>query len=350
VNLTPAADNLSGTPPRSASTAVDDEKSRANGQAAASNVPLISVCMPVYNAKRYLGEAIESILGQTFRDFEFLIVDDGSTDRSLAILKHYAAQDSRIRLSSRPNAGLVVRLNEMLHQARGDLIARMDADDVALPERFARQVEFLRSHPEVDVVGGAQEHIDSDGYHLFIYYDLEGNEEIQERALNGICPINHPSVMMRRKAVLAVGGYRVEMMLVEDLDLWLRMGEHGLLANLPEVITRYRMHASSVSALQQHRQISQIQVAVDAACDRRGIPRQELKIKPWRPVDRRSTHQFLMQHGWAGFNRGDRPAAVHFGLRAVSLMPWRRASWMLLACIILKMKSAKSKTCHPSPP
>ena len=111
-----------------------------------SDPPLVSVCMPVYNATRYLAEAVESILGQTFRDFEFLITDDGSTDRSLAILKRYAAQDARIRLWSRPNAGYVVRLNEMLHQARGDLIARMDADDVALPERFARQVEFLRSH------------------------------------------------------------------------------------------------------------------------------------------------------------------------------------------------------------
>ena len=126
--------------------------------------------MPVYNAKRYLEEAIESILGQTFRDFEFLIIDDGSTDRSLAILKRYAAQDARIRLSSRTNAGYVVRLNEMLHQARGDLVARMDADDVALPERFAQQVEFLRSHPEVDVVGGAQERIDSNGYLLTIRY------------------------------------------------------------------------------------------------------------------------------------------------------------------------------------
>ena len=156
---------------------------------------------------------------------------------------------ARIRLSSEPNAGYVVRLNEMLHQARGELIARMDADDVALPERFARQVEFLRCHPEVDVVGGAQEHIDSKGHLLIVIVTPEGHEEMQERALTGVCPINHPSVMMRRKAVLAVGGYRVEMMPAEDFDLWLRMGERGRLANLPDVITRYRVHESSVSAL-----------------------------------------------------------------------------------------------------
>jgi glycosyltransferase involved in cell wall biosynthesis len=341
-------DHSSGTPPVSASTPTHDQKSQVKDQVGALNAPLITVCMPVYNAKRYLSEAIESILGQTFSDFEFLIIDDGSTDRSLAILKRYAARDARIRLSTRPNAGLVTRLNEMLHQARGELIARMDADDVALPERFARQVEFLRGHPEVDVVGGAQEHIDSKGHHLHIHYDLQGHEEIQERALTGVCPLNHPSVMMRREAVLAVGGYRA-MMPAEDLDLWLRMGERGRLANLPDVITRYRLHDSSVSASLQDKQLSQWQAAVDAACDRRGLPRQKLKLDPWRPVDRQSNHRSMIGYGWAGFHRGDRPAAVHFGLRAVSLMPWRRESWLLLACAILKLKSAKGKACRPSP-
>ena len=167
-------DNPSVTPVVSASAPAHDGKSQVDDQAGRMNAPLISVCMPVYNAKRYLGEAVESILSQTFRDFEFLIIDDGSTDRSLAILQRYAAQDARIRLSSEPNAGYVVRLNEMLHQARGDLIARMDADDVALPERFARQVEFLRSHPEVDVVGGAHENIDSKGHLLNIHKRTSG--------------------------------------------------------------------------------------------------------------------------------------------------------------------------------
>ena len=114
--------------------------------------------MPVFNAERYLGEAIESILGQTFRDFEFLIVNDGSTDRSLAILERYAAQDVRIRLSSRPNAGYVVRLNEMLHQARGDLIARLDADDVALPSGLPGRLSFSAATPRWTSSGGPREH------------------------------------------------------------------------------------------------------------------------------------------------------------------------------------------------
>jgi hypothetical protein len=349
MNITPTTDNSAGTSPVLGGTPAHNESSHASEQGGALNAPLISVCMPVYNAKRYLGEAIDSILGQTFRDFEFLIINDGSTDRSLTILKRYAAQDSRIRLSTRPNAGYVVRLNEMLHQARGDLIARMDADDVALPERFTRQVEFLRSHPDVDVVGGAQEHINSKGHLLNVHYDPLGHEEILEHGMTGACPMNHPSVMMRRKAVLTVGGYQAEMMPAEDLDLWLRMGERGRLANLPDVITQYRLHDSSVSAVLQRQQLNRMQAAVDGACDRRGIPRRKLELEPWRPVDRRSKHQFVMRHGWGGFHRGDQPAAVHFGLRAVRLMPWRRDSWLLLACAILKIKPAKGEMCRPSP-
>ena len=244
--------------------------------------PTISVVMPVYNAQRYVAEAIESILGQTFRDFEFLIIDDGSTDGSLAILERYAAQDSRIRLWSGPNEGYVPRLNEMLHQARGDLIGRMDADDVSFPDRFARQVEFLRSHPEVDVVGGARENIDSKGRFLFVSREAEDHDGIQSQLLNGICPISHPSVLMRRKAVLAVGGYRAEMMPAEDADLWLRMGERGRLANLADVVLRYREHDLSVSSLRNEEQCQLFQVAANEACDRRGIPRRELNIQPWR--------------------------------------------------------------------
>jgi glycosyltransferase involved in cell wall biosynthesis len=299
--------------------------------------PMISVLMPVYNAKRYVAEAVDSILGQTFRDFEFLIVDDGSTDGSLAILKRYAAHDARIRLWSGPNAGYVPRLNEMLALARGELIARMDADDVSFPDRFVRQVEFLRDHPDVDVVGGSQECIDSRGFLMTVFRPPQGHDEIQECALTGAGPISHPTVMMRRRAVLAVGGYREELMPAEDFDLWLRMGERGLLANLPDVIIRYRMHDLSVSASLQHCQLGHMQAAVDSACDRRGIARRDLKIPPWRPVNRASAHQWILGYGWQAFHRGDRGSAIHFGVGAVRLMPHRRTGWTLLACALLKM-------------
>jgi glycosyltransferase involved in cell wall biosynthesis len=125
--------------------------------------PLISVCMPVYNAERYVSEAIESVLSQTFKDFEFLILDDGSTDGSLAILKGHAERDPRIRLTSRPNKGLAPTLNELMDQARGEFVARMDADDVSLPERLERQADYLRKHPDCVIVGCHALVMDSDG-------------------------------------------------------------------------------------------------------------------------------------------------------------------------------------------
>lgn len=301
-----------------------------------STTPTVSVCMPVYNAKRYLAEAIESILSQTFRDFELLIIDDGSNDGSLAMLKRYAAQDSRIRLWSGPNAGYVPRLNEMLALARGDLIARMDADDVSLPERFAYQVEFLRGHPEVDVVGTATQCIDGQGYTLTDWSFPLGHDEMQELALTGSCPISHPSVMMRRKAVLDVGAYRVDMMPAEDVDLWLRMSERGRLANLEDILIKYRMHEQSVSEKMQSKQLSQMKRALDDACERRGLPVRDLQIPPWRPIDRESRVRDCLAHGWRAFHGGNVRAAIHFGSCAVTVNPWIKESWMLLVCAILK--------------
>lgn len=298
--------------------------------------PLISVLMPVYNAERYVAEAVESILGQTFTDFEFLIVDDGSTDGSLAILRRYAEQDNRIRLISRPNTGLVIALNEMLGKARADLIARMDADDIAMPGRFAAQVAFLRDHPEVVCVGGRQQIIDASGRPLWVYHPPESDPEIQEVALSGRCPINHPSAMMRREAVLEVGGYREEMMPAEDLDLWLRLGERGQLANLPQVVLKYREHDRSVSAVRQHQQLEKFQAASDQACDRRGITRRCLPADAWRPIDRASRHARAVQCGWALFNQGDRQSALEYGARAVAFKPLQPDGWRLLACSVLK--------------
>src|SRR5262249_31043112 len=122
--------------------------------------------MPVYNARPYLAAAVESILAQTFHDFELLMLDDGSTDGSRAILERYAARDARLRLWSRRNTGYVIALNELLSRARGELLARMDADDVALPQRFAQQVAYLRSHPDVVCAGTAVHLIDAAGRFL----------------------------------------------------------------------------------------------------------------------------------------------------------------------------------------
>ena len=196
--------------------------------------PAVSVVMPVYNAQRYLAEAVDSILAQTWRDFEFVIVDDGSTDRSPKLLERYAVRDSRIKLIRRPNTGIVGALNDGLAAASGELVARMDADDVALPERFEKQVAYLAEHPEVVALGSRVTGVDPYGCVLFHSEHKLAHEEIDAGLLRGVgWAIVHPAAMLRREAVAKVGGYRKEFQWVEDLDLFLRLGEAGRLANLP---------------------------------------------------------------------------------------------------------------------
>jgi glycosyltransferase involved in cell wall biosynthesis len=299
--------------------------------------PPVSVLMPVYNAARYLAEAVESVLGQTFTDFEFLIVDDGSTDRSRVILEQYAVRDSRIRLVSRPNTGYAVALNELLRLARGALVARMDADDVALPERLQRQLDYLRAHPDVVCVGSAVHLIDEGGRFLRDAHPGMESDEIQERALTGDCVLNHPSVMMRRAPVEAVGGYHPEFEPAEDLDLWLRLGEVGRLTNLPDVLMKYRQHTASFSERHQRLQLERSAAAVLEACRRRGIPPRHVAVNPWRPTDRRSRMETYVGYGSRGLERNDYGMALHYSLQAIGQVPWRAGGWWLLARIVRRV-------------
>jgi glycosyltransferase involved in cell wall biosynthesis len=300
-------------------------------------MPTVSALMPVYNAEPYLAEAVESILGQTFADFEFLIVNDGSTDRSGAILERYAARDRRIRLTSRPNTGYTVALNQLLDLASGEFVARMDADDVALPQRLERQVDYLRAHRDVVCIGSAVQFIDAAGRFLRNGHPGMDHEAIQQRALAGDCPLNHPSIMMRRAAVQAVGGYHPEFEPAEDLDLWLRLGEVGRLTNLPEVLMKYRQHPRSFSEQHQRLQLERSAAAVLEACRRRGIPPRDVAVSPWRPIDRRSRMQIYIRYGRQGFERSDYRMALHYGLQAVAQVPWDPAGWRLLARILRRL-------------
>ena len=299
--------------------------------------PSVSVCMPVYNTERYVAEAVESILAQTFGDFEFIIIDDGSTDGSRAILERYAKQDDRIRLISRPNTGIGGARNEALGLARGELIAVMDSDDVALPERFEVQVAYLREHPEVVCLGSKVQFIDEAGRFLYEEPDAMDHEAIQEVALRGYCPLSQCSMMMRREAVLAIKGYDPELSSAEDLDLVLRLGERGKLVNLPQVLQKYRWHDQSISAKKQALQLDRGRLAVLRAWERRGIERRDFSIPPWRPTNRHSRFEHALRFGWTGYMRGDREVAQVYAAKAIRLIPWRSDGWRLLACIVLKL-------------
>lgn len=210
--------------------------------------PTISVAMSVYNNAPHLAAAIESVLGQSFRDFEFLIVDDGSSDGSAEIIDRYAAADARVRAIHQPNRGLVASLNRILDEARAPLIARMDGDDIALPTRFERQLAFLTAHPDHGVVGTWADCIDEAGAPLAIDCPASPTSHEALLALLETGPLlSHPTVMMRRDAVAQAGGYRAAYRHCEDYDLWLRLSERTRLCSIPEKLLLYRHSDAQVS-------------------------------------------------------------------------------------------------------
>lgn len=213
---------------------------------------LVTVIMPVYNGEAYVREAIDSILGQTFGDFELLAIDDGSGDRSAEIIGSYT--DPRIRLvRNEVNLGVVQTLNRGLDLARGTFIARMDCDDRSLPERFARQIAFLSTHPEVGVCGTWMESIgDRTGY----VWRYPTDPERIRCSLVFESVLAHPSVMMRRELIERLGlRYSLAYKHAEDYGLWVDAAEHFALANLPEVLVQYRKHGEQ-TGLKQHKGLS----------------------------------------------------------------------------------------------
>jgi GT2 family glycosyltransferase len=230
--------------------------------------PQVSVILPVYNGEAYLRAAVASIVEQSFRDFELLAIDGGSTDGSLRTLGEFAAGDERIRVVKQSGRGLVQALNEGVALARGEFLARMDADDVALPNRFEEQVAFLRGHPDVAVVGSAMTLINGDGRPIREMSYPQQPAEIAE-ALKAGSALAHPSVMMRRAIVQDMGGYREILGFAEDYDLWLRMAERTSLANLPARLMFYRHHDAKRGCVFAFEQELHTQIARLAAAARR---------------------------------------------------------------------------------
>ena len=231
--------------------------------------PLVSVVMSVFNGKRFLAEAVESILDQEFRDFEFIIIDDGSGDGSASELDSYQRRDSRVRVCHQEHAGLVKSLNKGCGLARGRYIARMDADDVALRDRLALQVEFLKTHPEIGVVGASVEWINAAGKSLYISRNPAQDCEIKaDLLLHRRCALWHPTILLHKDVFTQAGGYRSNFVGAEDYDLWLRIAEKSQLANLGPVVLRYRIHSSQVS-IQQRMQQTRSTLGAQLAAKRR---------------------------------------------------------------------------------
>jgi len=203
---------------------------------------MISVVMSVYNAEKYLEEAIKSILNQTYQDFEFIIVNDCSNDRSSAILNDYNKNYDKIKLlNNTENIGLTKSLNKAIAVSKGDFIARMDADDISEPNRFERQVGYLKTHKDIDILGTFSNDINGQG-DVFRKRTTPVNHDDIVKMLPKLCPISHPTVMFRKDSLASIGFYNERFRTSQDLEMWFRAAGVGLrFANIPEFLFKYRM-------------------------------------------------------------------------------------------------------------
>lgn len=204
--------------------------------------------MAVFNGSRWLGEAIESILAQTYENFELIIINDGSTDDSQVIAEAFAKKDSRIIVINRRNHGLSSSLNYGIQMASGEWIARLDADDIAEPSRFQRQLEVAQTDLSIVVLGSGFSFIDENGSVTASFPQVDKNRSILNSLINGkgrVFP--HSSALFKRRAALQVGGYRPRIRRSQDKDLWLRLSRLGRLESVNDVLVRIRRHTNQIS-------------------------------------------------------------------------------------------------------
>lgn len=214
-------------------------------------MPKISVVMSVHNAANDLKASIPGILGQGFKDFEFIIIDDGSKDKTLSVIKEYAATDPRIIIISQANTGLTAALNRGAAIAKGEYIARQDADDVSYPDRLEKQIRIMESDPSVVLVGGNCDDAYEDGFTA--EWGAYGPEELQDIVFLKT-PFAHSTAMMRASVFRSLDGYDESFKTSQDMELWMRFAKAGKLAMVPEPVLKRRITGASISVKRRWRQ------------------------------------------------------------------------------------------------
>lgn len=208
---------------------------------------LVSVIIPAYNAGEYVGEAIKSIQSQTYKDLEIIVIDDCSKDNTVDIVNEMAKKDNRINLlKNKENLGIGGNRNKGIEVAKGEYICWQDADDISLPQRIERQVEFLESHPDVGVVGGFIQFFSAHGDGATRRYAVD--DSMLRATIFRYNPVAQPASMMRAECFDTVGGYDPKYRVSEDLDMLFRIGEHYQFGNVQDIVLRYRQTEGSLTA------------------------------------------------------------------------------------------------------
>ena len=290
--------------------------------------------MPVFNGERFLRNALDSVLRQTHSDFELLVVDDGSSDSTVAIVQSYA-KDPRIRLESKPNEGPSSAMNRGLALARSEWVAVMHADDEMMPRRLERQLAFVAELADVVVASTFVHNIDGNGRIIARYTSpLTSRAALQQHLNRGeLIGFHHPAVLMRRDVIVGLGGYREDLRVNEDIELWNRVASQGHLVLVqPEFLLRYRIHRASTSVrrarfVQLH--LRWLKECMNAARSGESEPSWEefLRGRSERPLlrrideDRKDLAKVLYKAGVAHYAQKDYLSMLQFLLPALCLQP-----------------------------
>jgi glycosyltransferase involved in cell wall biosynthesis len=290
------------------------------------------VLLPVWNSEAFLEQAVESILGQTLSSFELIVIDDGSSDRSAAIAEGFPSRDDRVRTLRRRHEGLSATLNAGIAAARGEYIARMDADDISVPDRLQKQVAYLDAHPACIAVGTWIEVVDEAARPLGLKTYVTTHAEISAALLRGISPIAHPTVVVRGDALRAAGGYDARCYPSEDLDLWFRLGESGALANLDEALLQHRRHKAAIGVRERETMKAMALAICNEARIRRGLrPRRGTPILGGTNADA----QYHFECARTALIAGSHLTAIRHAAATIAAEPDRLYGYAaLFACIV----------------
>ena len=291
----------------------------------------LNVVMPVYNAGPYLAAAVESILNQTYSEFEFIIIDDGSTDESLALLQGYASQDARIKLISRENKGLVATRNELLSLAHAKYFAIMDSDDISYPDRLEKQLSFLENQPDYGIVGCRDMLIDPDGLDIRVINDNVSHEDIDRANLSFDVFQTLNAYMAVTEQIKAIGGYRDKIVYAEDRDVFLRMAEITKVMVLPDILYAYRQHYTNTCVTKANEVSLNVRQVVADACQRRDIG-----LAPSEAGPHPENNTMVPLHNvwaWWALAGGNIKTARKYARKVFMKRPLSINSWRLLLCV-----------------
>jgi O-antigen biosynthesis protein len=325
-----------------------DNAVTASSEQKALAIPKVSVIMSVYNGAKYLESAIDSIISQTYRNFEFIIINDGSTDDTSRILASYH-DDRIIILNNSQNIGLTKSLNRGIASSRGELIARQDADDVSMPERLKYQVEYMDAHPGTGLLGTCVKWIDAEGAISGDGIFATKPDRIQAELLSSI-PFLHGTFILRRSCMNEMGmGYNEEIPVAQDCDLLFRISERWDIANLPDFLYQHRRHEDRITAHRQGEQnqfLHQIQLEainrrLSYGWGRLGLKR--ARIPEWVKIANR--HWLADRFVWwsASCRTFGKKVAFEFLLIAILLDPTSETAWKYIQGIIKRKTNIEKK-------